>query len=53
MKHCKYYLPWAVVANTFSQEEINDACVNNEKKTIKHCAFCENRRCECPEFEEE
>ena len=53
MNHCKHYLPWAIVASTFSQEEINDACVNNEKRTIKHCCFREDRRCECPDFEED
>lgn len=45
---CKYYLPWT----TTSQGEIDDACVNNEKRTIKQCPYW---RCpeNCPEFKEE
>lgn len=51
-QHCKHYTPWAVVASSFHQEEINDACVNNEKRTIKHCLYC-RKQTECPEYEEE
>lgn len=43
---CKYYLPWT----TTSTGEINDACVDNEKRTIRQCEFT---RCPegCPKFE--
>lgn len=42
---CKYYLPWV---NT-SREEINDACVNNEKRTIKRCDHW-NKPEACPDY---
>jgi hypothetical protein len=44
---CRYYLPWVET----SRGEIDDACVNNEKRTIKQCPFF-NRPEECPEFEQ-
>lgn len=53
MKHCKYYLPWAIVATSYSQEEINNACVNKEKRTIKRCGFKWDCQGECPDFEED
>ena len=45
---CKYFLPWVET----SKGEINDACVDNEKRTIKQCNHC-NHPEECPEFKEE
>lgn len=47
---CKHYLPWTIVASAFSQEEINDACVNEEKRTIKRCPYRMNKET-CEEFE--
>ena len=44
---CKYFLPWVVT----SRGETNDACVNDEKRTIKQCQFW-NRPVDCPEFKE-
>ena len=45
---CKYYLPWT----TTSHGEINDACVNNEARTIKHCHYWRDPE-NCPEYKEE
>ena len=48
--NCKHYLPWAVTYSTGAgQHEINDACVNNEKRTIKACCFCRHPE-QCPEY---
>lgn len=46
-KFCKHYLPWT---NT-SKEEINDACVINERRLIRRCSFRENKH-KCIDFEE-
>lgn len=44
---CKYYLPWVET----SRGEIDDACVNSEKRTIKQCCYW-NAPEFCPEFKE-
>jgi len=44
---CKYYLPWVET----SRGEIDDACVNNERRTIKQCCYCKDPE-KCPEFKE-
>ena len=43
--NCKYYLPWVVT----SIGEIDDACVNNEKRTIKQCDHWRKPEA-CPDF---
>lgn len=51
--HCKYYLPWTIVYSFgFGQQEINDACVNNDRRTIKRCKFCRHPDT-CPEYRED
>ena len=53
MKHCKHYLPWTVTYSVGGgQHEINDACVNNEKRTIKRCDFCRDHS-KCPDYKTE
>ena len=44
---CKYYLPWVET----SSGELNDACVNNEKRTIKSCCYWNDPE-HCPEYKE-
>ena len=44
---CKYYLPWVET----SRGEIDDACVNEEARTIKQCSYC-THPLDCPEFKE-
>ena len=44
---CKYYLPWVET----SRGEIDDACVNNEARTIKQCHYWHDPE-HCPEFKE-
>ena len=44
---CKYYLPLVET----SRGEINDACVNEEARTIKHCCYSQDPE-HCPEFSE-
>jgi hypothetical protein len=52
MNHCKHYLPWVVVAGAFRQEEINDACVNDKRRTICACPRqFQNNPETCPNYE--
>ena len=51
--NCKHYLPWTVVCSLgCGQQEIDDACVNNEKRTIKQCEHTRNPEA-CPEFQKD
>lgn len=50
---CKHYQPYCVTYRAgYGQHEINDACVNEDKRTIRQC---DHTRCQesCPEFEDE
>ena len=43
---CKQYRPWAVT----SRGEICNACVDNERRTIKKCYYVMNAE-DCPQYE--
>ena len=52
MNHCRHYQPWTIVAFAFRQEEINDACVNEKKRTIRACPRqFQNNPETCPNYE--
>ena len=46
MKSCYYYKLWI----TTSQGEVNDVCVNDEKRTIRRCPFYRKGWTKCPEY---
>jgi len=46
MTSCKFFLPWVET----SRGEICDACVNNEKRTIRQCEHT-HRPEDCPDYE--
>ena len=53
MALCKHFLPWCVTCSMGAgQHEINDACVNNDKRTIKHCDHTRKPE-DCPEYQPE
>lgn len=39
-KHCKNFLPWVVT----SRGERNDYCVDKEKRTMKYCDACIDKK---------
>lgn len=52
MTSCKHYKPWTIVASAFRQEEINDACVNEKRRTICACPRqFQNKPETCPNYE--
>lgn len=48
---CKYYLPWTITYSIGAgQSEIDDVCINEDKRTIRKCPFRREKQCECPDY---